>query len=129
MLEAFHDRQDLRDAYLAHEFGPVAADAFTNAEQAQYCLWAPPNSDNITAVFTAVLSIESKTALTAALDDSSFVRSETGDTVLYTQEDQMGLGPWFTWYALHDNVWVVEFGNVSTPIFGQAALDAILAAN
>lgn len=128
-LEAFHEQAELRDLLIARVLGPVAAETYANAAQAQYCSWAPPNSDNITSVFTAVLMPEARETLTTALDDSDFVRAGSGTTVTYVRELQMGLGPHYIWYAFSGDVWVAELANASNPVFGQTALDAILAAN
>lgn len=128
-LETFHEQPNLRDQHISRVLGPVAADTYLSAAQAQYCSWSPPNSDNITSVFTAILTPEAREALIAALNDSEFVRAESGSTITYIRELQMGLGPHYVWYAFSGDVWVAELGNASNPLFGQAALDAILAAN
>lgn len=109
--------------------GPAAVTALAAAEAEVHCVWGLPNSGLLTQVFVIELASAHETALIAALDDSDFVRGEEGEAVTYAIAGAPGLSQQYVWYAFWGDTWVIGLGSAPEPVFGRAALAALIAAN
>lgn len=118
------DTSGMRSFAFEHAFGPVAGEAFSDADISAHCVWGLPNSGLSDQVFIAVLDDAKRAALEAAFDAAFGGASHLGEAVLYEHDTEGSVSPLYRDFWFTGDVWVSHFSNSEASQFGREALVA-----